>query len=124
MEGLLRGGSWGLERKGTRGLPAPMLSTCYPFAPSAKIENQSHRMGNSHYTAGRTETQRGTQGCSGWFRAELEPETAGPSRHATIGVKELGSGFPGGAVVKNPPANAGDTGSSPGPGRSHMPWSN
>ena len=24
--------------------------------------------------------------------------------------------FPGGAVVKNPPANAGDTGSSPGPG--------
>ena len=32
--------------------------------------------------------------------------------------------FPGGAVVKNPPANAGDTGSSPGPGRSHMPGSN
>ena len=32
--------------------------------------------------------------------------------------------FPGGAVVKNPPANAGDTGSSPGPGRSHVPWSN
>ena len=31
---------------------------------------------------------------------------------------------PGGTVVKNPPANAGDTGSSPGPGRSHMPWSN
>ena len=32
--------------------------------------------------------------------------------------------FPGGAVVKNLPANAGDTSSSPGPGRSHMPWSN
>ena len=31
---------------------------------------------------------------------------------------------PGGAVVKNPPANAGDMGSSPGPGRSHMPRSN
>ena len=31
--------------------------------------------------------------------------------------------FPGGTVVKNLPANAGDTGSSPGPGRSHMPWS-
>ena len=31
--------------------------------------------------------------------------------------------FPGGAVVKNPPANAGDTGSGPGPGRSHMPRS-
>ena len=32
--------------------------------------------------------------------------------------------FPGGAVVKNPPANAGDMGSSPSPGRSHMPQSN
>ena len=29
-------------------------------------------------------------------------------------------GFPGGAVVKNPPANAGDMDSSPGLGRSHM----
>ena len=33
-------------------------------------------------------------------------------------------GFPGGAVVENLPANAGDTGSSPGLGRSHMPQSN
>ena len=33
-------------------------------------------------------------------------------------------GFPGGATVENPPANAGDTGSSPGLGRSHMPRSN
>ena len=32
--------------------------------------------------------------------------------------------FPGGAVVKNPPANAGDMGLSPGPGRSHRPRSN
>ena len=32
-------------------------------------------------------------------------------------------GFPGGTVVKNPPTNAGDTGSSPGLGRSHMPRS-
>ena len=32
-------------------------------------------------------------------------------------------GFSGGVVVKNPAANAGDMGSSPGPGRSHTPWS-
>ena len=32
-------------------------------------------------------------------------------------------GFPGGAVVENLPVNAGDTGSSPGLGRSHMPRS-
>ena len=33
-------------------------------------------------------------------------------------------GFPYGAVVKNLPVNAGDTGLSPDPGRSHMPRSN
>ena len=33
-------------------------------------------------------------------------------------------GFPGGAVVRNLPANAGDTGLIPGLGRSHMPQSN
>ena len=32
--------------------------------------------------------------------------------------------FPDGPVVKNPPYNAGDTGSIPGPGRTHMPWGN
>ena len=31
--------------------------------------------------------------------------------------------FPGGLMVKNPPANAGDMGSIPGPERSHVPWS-
>ena len=33
-------------------------------------------------------------------------------------------GFPRGAVVENLPAKAGDMGSSPGLGRSHMPRSN
>ena len=33
-------------------------------------------------------------------------------------------GFPSGSVVKNPPANAGDMGSTPGPGGSHMPRGN
>ena len=35
-----------------------------------------------------------------------------------------GRDFPGGPGVKNPPANAGKMGLSPGPGRSHMPQSN
>ena len=39
-------------------------------------------------------------------------------------VKNDVLGFPGGAVVENPPANAGDAGSSPGLGGSHMPRSN
>ena len=41
----------------------------------------------------------------------------------SMGIKIMNRGFPGGAVVKNPPANAGDKGSRPGPGRSHMPRS-
>ncbi|KAI4551670.1 hypothetical protein MJT46_017922 [Ovis ammon polii x Ovis aries] len=38
------------------------------------------------------------------------------------GVKEkvISGGFPGGSVVKNPPANAGDTGLIPDPGGSHI----
>ena len=30
--------------------------------------------------------------------------------------------FPGGPVVQNPPANAGDTGLIPGLGGFHLPW--
>ena len=64
------------------------------------------------------------------------PKSVIPSRNSrswkVSEVKKAPGDFPGGAVVKNPPANAGatgsspgpvnagDTGSSPGPGRSHM----
>ena len=43
--------------------------------------------------------------------------------YPAIRSKEL-LDLPGGAVVRSPPANAGDTGSIPGPGRSHMLRSN
>ena len=39
-------------------------------------------------------------------------------------VEMKGQNFPGGPVVKNLPANAGDLGSVTGPGRFHMPWGN
>ena len=51
-------------------------------------------------------------GSSGW--------AGGGKGQLDITVKVTPGVFPGGAVVKNPPVNAGDTGSSPGPGRSHM----
>ena len=41
----------------------------------------------------------------------------------TVTVMEVADS-PGGAVLKSLPANAGDMGSSPGLGGSHMPWSN
>ena len=43
-----------------------------------------------------------------------QPSSSALSNRNTV------QGFPGGAVVENPPANAGDMGSSPGPGRSHI----
>ena len=45
-------------------------------------------------------------------------------RNYLLPKKKAGGWLPWCAVVKNPPANAGDTGSSPGLGRSHMPRSN
>ena len=40
----------------------------------------------------------------------------------TFNTKTSTQGFPGDSVVKNPPANAGDMGWIPDPGRSHMLW--
>ena len=48
----------------------------------------------------------------------------GTTQKKALGVKKERWGFPGGAVVENLPANAGDTGSPPGLGGSHMPQSN
>ena len=49
-----------------------------------------------------------------WEKAELEEDDQ---------EVQTSRGFPGGSVVKNLPASAGDTSSIPGPGRSHV-WSN
>ena len=46
-----------------------------------------------------------------------------PNRSLEI-FKKMWRGFPGGSVVKNPPANAGDTSLLPDLGRSHMLQSN
>ena len=67
---------------------------------------------------------------SGGRRSEQEREERGnggekeKKLEGTIFKKYTYWDSPGGAVVKNPPANAGDMGSSPGPGRSHLPQSN
>ena len=50
--------------------------------------------------------------------------TVGKEGRGGVGSKRRSMlGFPGGAVVESLPANAGDTGSSPGLGRSHVPRS-
>ena len=47
-----------------------------------------------------------------------------PKIHKTFESRIWHRDFPGGPVVKNLPAKAGDMGSIPGPGRFHMPQSN
>ena len=47
----------------------------------------------------------------------------GETDRVKVILKSHQRGFPRGTVVKNPPANAGDTGLIPGLGRSHRPWS-
>ena len=49
-------------------------------------------------------------------------EALAPAIREEKEIKRI-QGFPGSAVVESLPANAGDTGSSPGLGRSHMPRS-
>ena len=54
----------------------------------------------------------------------LQGQTVKHEEVKRLAFKKMCRGFPGGAVFENLPANAGDTGSSPGLGRSHMPQSN
>ena len=47
-----------------------------------------------------------------------------PEGTTISGLRKTTVDFPGGPVVRNPPANAGDKGLIPGSGRFHMPWGN
>ena len=61
-----------------------------------------------------------------WLIGFMAQNTAEPSKkdRTIVSPSYHAQGFPGGAVVRNPLANAGDTGSSLGLGRSHMSQSN
>ena len=58
------------------------------------------------------------------LKVYIEALTGFSQEYCQDGLNNTLLGFPGGVVVKNLPANARDMGSSPGPGRSHMPRSN
>ena len=91
-----------------------------------RMENWSFVLISKLSTVGNTPSvdldPRGVICCLLFMLRNLNPQ--GQSRY--YGLYSLNNtlrGFPGGTVVENPPANAGETGSSPGPGRSHMPRS-
>ena len=87
-----------------------------------EITKFTHRAGNACWImlgphsihTGRPEVYRveGTRATASRMTPLCKLEKRNPLKH----FQDL----PGGAVVKNPPANTGDMGSSPGPGRSHM----
>ena len=54
---------------------------------------------------------------------EIDQKIVKTGNHSIVYQTEC-VGFPGGSVVKNPPTNAGNTGSTPDPGRFHMSQSN
>ena len=54
----------------------------------------------------------------------MKPSELGDFLLGNLLITNFNFGHPCGSVVKNLPANAGDMGSSPGLGRSHMPRSN
>ena len=56
--------------------------------------------------------------CSSPVETEVNGIYAGPCTRCPAGKgAQRGAGFPGGSVIKNPPANAEDTDSPPAPGR-------
>ena len=63
------------------------------------------------------EEQDGFRAQDGVFKQELQHECTQSFVHLVHQI--FIQGFPGGSVVKNPPANAGDRSSIPDPGRSH-----
>ena len=60
-------------------------------------------------------------GCKGKAHGHQNGKELQPQEQ---GNKDRARDFPGGPVVEDLPANAGDTGSIPGPGRSHVLQSN
>ena len=56
------------------------------------------------------------------FLVQKDPREEGVATHSSILClkNSMDRAFPGGSVIKNPSANAEDTGLIPGPGRFHM----
>ena len=74
----------------------------------------------SVFLPGESQGPRSLVGCCLWGHTELDTGHDW-SDLAAAAIKKVSLNFPGGPVVKNPPANAGDMSSILGPGRSHKP---
>ena len=96
-----------------------ILSHGWCFQIAILMASDQRKKGGATPAAGRAEQPRNYQALPKYMLLSTSPPRLPP-----VLSESKERGFPGGAVVKNLPANAGHTGSSPGPGRSHMPRSN
>ena len=110
---------------------ALLKTLCRDFPSGTVVKNPPANAGDTGSTPGRGTKIPCAAGQLSLRTTTTEPAPQWESPHATTREREPTrlnedhpAGFPGGAVVRNLPANAGDTGLSPGLGGSHMPWSN
>ena len=75
------------------------------------------------FLPGKSHEQRSFAGYSPWDRKESDMTEGTLHNTSLFQAVKIASDSPGGLVVKNLPANAGDMGSIPGQGRFHMLWS-
>ena len=104
------------------------MGRCAQSCPTGVGENGSHlaETKSSHLrNALGVLTEMGVKGIKGHSSYVINSfvKTSHFHRHKPWEKEIENQGFPGGAVVESLPANAGDAGSSPGLGRSHVPRS-
>ena len=95
------------------------------------LPNQTQVHSPAHSKANLLTPGGGEGKCSIYFRAIKEDRQLMLKRpklpkgfQGKVFKDRLRGCFPGGAVVESLPASAGDMGSSPDLGRTHMPWGN
>ena len=90
-------------------------------------EKTSHRWGEicANHISDKELISRVCKICSKLIKKISNSSTNGQKKlEKNTSLKKMFEDFPGGPVVRNPPANARDMGSIPGPGRFHMLWGN
>ena len=97
---------------------SPKLPSLHTLGSRRSLRLSSHYLPTTLFNSFLTDYST-SQGSHSMFTQSLPTS---PVEHKSLKSRNLGD-FPGGTVVKNLPANAGDTASSPGPGISHMPRS-
>ena len=89
------------------------------FTPPLRIPQTAMR--SSHRATMTQCSQKKKNKLQNPYAGVLTPVSQNGTVFGDRAFEEVIQGFPGGSMVKNSPANAGDTGSIPGPGRSHVP---